>query len=129
MANENTQTITLQAAATTAIRQRRFVAQGSGGAAEAADGVDTAGVSFGSTTANAGDPRAFAAVTNTGCRVEVEAGEAVAIGDDVASDAQGRAKTSATGDFIQGSALTAASAAGEIVDILYYGAGAGRATA
>ena len=129
MANENTQTITLQAAATTAIRQRRFVSQGSTGLAESVDGADTAGVSFGSTTATAGDPRALAVVTNAGCRVEVEAGEAVAVGDDVASDSEGRAKTSASADNIQGKALTAASAAGEVVEILYYGAGAGRATA
>ena len=128
MANENTQTITLLAAASTAIRQRRFVSQGATGLAETADGLDTAGVSFGSTTAVAGDSRALQVVTNAGCRVEVEAGEVIAVGDDIASDAQGRAKTSVLGDFIQGKALSAAGAAGEVVDILYYGAGAGRAT-
>jgi hypothetical protein len=123
MANENTQTITLTAADTTAVRQRRFVIQGASGVTEATDGADAVGVSFGSVTATAGDERNLAVVTNDGARVEVTAGAAVAVGADVASDSQGRAIVSASGDAILGKALTAASAAGEIVEVLLKNAG------
>lgn len=123
MANENTQTITLSAVAATAVRQRRFVIQTSTGITEATDGADAVGVSFGSVPDTAGSPRALAVVTNNGCRVEVEAGAAVTVGADVASDAQGRVIAAATGDAILGKALTAASAAGEIAEVLFNPAG------
>ena len=126
MANENTQTITLFAVAATAVRQRRFVIQTSTGITEATDGADAVGVSFGSVTADAGSSRAIAVVTNQGCRVEVEAGAAVAVGADIASDGEGRVIAAAAtppADAILGKALTAASAAGEIVEVLFTKAG------
>lgn len=123
MANENTQTITLFAVAATAVRQRRFVIQTATGITEATDGADAVGVSFGSVPDTAGTSRAIAVVTNQGCRVEVEAGAAVTVGADIATDAQGRVIPAATADAILGKALTAASAAGEIVEVLFSKAG------
>ena len=127
MANENTQPITLTAATGADIRARRFVIQGSTGVAEATDGSDAVGVSFTfyddseHTLGNAS--RAVSVVTNQGCRVEVEAGAAVTAGNDIASDAQGRVINAATGDAILGKALTAATAAGEVVEVLFTKAG------
>lgn len=124
MANENTQTITLQAAATTAIRVRRFVSQSSTGIAEVGTaGGDAVGISFGTTTATAGDPRAIAVMTNNGAKSEIEAGEALAVGDNVSSDNQGRAKTSASGEAILGTCVKAAAAAGEVAEIVFQPAG------
>ena len=51
---------------------------------------------------------------------EVEAGEAVAFGDPLTTDAEGRAvKATATGQHIVGYALGKAEAAGDIIDYLY----------
>ena len=51
---------------------------------------------------------------------EVEAGAAVAAGDPLTSDAQGRAvKATATGQRIIGFAFASASGAGEIIDYIY----------
>lgn len=51
---------------------------------------------------------------------EVEAGGAVACGDALTSDAQGRAvKATTTGQHIIGFALMAAQAAGDIIDYIY----------
>lgn len=123
MANENTQTITLSAVAATAVRQRRFVTQTSTGITECTATADAAGVSFGSVPDTAGTSRAIAVVTNNGCRVEVEAGAAVAVGADIGSDAEGRAISAVATNPIFGKALTAASAAGEIVEVLFQPAG------
>lgn len=123
MANENTQTITLSAVAATAVRQRRFVIVTSTGITEGTVAGDAVGVSFGSVPATAGTSRAIAVVTNNGCRVEVEAGAAVTAGNDVASDAEGRAVNATTGNTILGKALTAATAAGEVVEVLFAPAG------
>lgn len=119
MANENTQTITLSAVAATAVRQRRFVIQTATGITEATAGADAVGVSFGSVPDTAGTSRAIAVVTNQGCRVEVEAGAAVTVGADIMSDAQGRVVAATATNAILGKALTAASAAGEIVEVLF----------
>lgn len=51
---------------------------------------------------------------------EVEAGGAVAFGDALTSDAQGRAvKATATGQHIIGFALKATQAAGDVIDYIY----------
>lgn len=42
---------------------------------------------------------------------------AIAVGAEVATDANGKAATAASGDFIVGFALTAASAAGDIIQV------------
>jgi hypothetical protein len=49
---------------------------------------------------------------------KVVAGAAVARFANVASDDQGRAVTAVSGDYVQGTALVAASAAGEIIPVL-----------
>ena len=45
------------------------------------------------------------------------AGEAIAAGDELATNAAGKAVKAAAGDFIVGTALTAASAAGSLVQV------------
>lgn len=127
MAYENCMSITLNAATGADVRQRRFVTVGASGIGEAVDGADAVGVSLelydDSERALGNATTAIPVVVNQGARVELIAGEAIAIGDDIASDSQGRAKTSATGDAILGKALTASSAAGTVVDVLYTKAG------
>ena len=49
---------------------------------------------------------------------KVFAGEAIAVGDDIASDSASKGKTAATGDIVLGRALTAASGAGVIFSML-----------
>lgn len=123
---EATRSISMQPAAAALVRARRFVALGTAGTiSEAGDGVDVAGVALeespNSSTAGVDAQQAAAAISVgliDGSKIEIEAGEAIAIGDDIASDSQGRAKTSASGDYIQGKALTAAAAAGEIITFI-----------
>lgn len=51
---------------------------------------------------------------------EVEAGAAIAVGDPLTADAEGRAvRATATGQHIIGFAFAAASGAGEIIDYIY----------
>ena len=51
---------------------------------------------------------------------EVESGAAIAVGDPLTADAEGRAvKATATGQHIIGLAFAAASGAGEIIDYIY----------
>lgn len=50
--------------------------------------------------------------------VMVAAGAAVTKGDPVTSDANGRAVTATTGQFVHGTALAAAAAAGDLIPIL-----------
>lgn len=114
---ENVQTLSATAGAV--VRIYRFVQlQADGkfdevGTAEArADGVSAEAV--------AADGDTFAMAQLQGIML-VEAGEAIAVGDLIASDDEGRAKTAAAagaGNHSQGVALTAASAAGEIVEVL-----------
>ena len=49
----------------------------------------------------------------------VKAGVAIAVGQEVASDASGKAKASATGNRVLGRALEASSADGDIIKILF----------
>lgn len=51
----------------------------------------------------------------------VYAGAAIAVGAEIASDANGKAVTAASGDVILGEARTAAGAADELVTITFYG--------
>ena len=116
---ENVRPISLNAAAT-AIRIARFVVVGaSGQAAEAAAATDEVdGVSLEAVAAgNAG--LAFPAAAPDGAKVEVAAGAAVTAGALVTSDATGRAVTAATGNRVNGRALTAAGAADEVITILF----------
>ncbi|QNN99843.1 hypothetical protein P67b_00084 [Ruegeria phage Tedan] len=131
MPDENVQTITLTAATGADINKRRFVSQGASGVAHTTDGDDAVGVSMGfyddseNTAGNA--TTAHSVAVNQGMRIGVEAGAAVAIGDDVSSDGTGRVITSASGDAILGVAVSAGTAAGQIVDVVF--SKAGRATA
>lgn len=52
---------------------------------------------------------------NTGNQLKVLAGANIAIDDKISSDADGRAKVSAAGDYVYGNAISAA-AAGEFVE-------------
>lgn len=116
---ENVQTLSAQAGAAVSIY--RFVqlqADGKfdmvGSAQGRMDGV--------SAEAAAADLDIFAMAQLSGI-MKVEAGAAVAVGAVIASDASGRAITSVDdgGNFACGVALTAASAAGEIIEVLLTG--------
>ena len=66
----------------------------------------------GATTADNPVPVAIAGI------VPIVAGAAVSIGDQVAPDADGKARTAASGDSMCGLALTAASGADELISVL-----------
>ena len=107
---------TLPAGEDWANKQFRFgVLDNTGAVDVATDGAWVVGV-----VQNTPSVARAATVMNTGVSM-VEAGEAIAIGDAIASDSLGRAKTSATGDVIVGRALEAAAAAGEFVAVLLGG--------
>ena len=53
-----------------------------------------------------------------GGKVEVEASEAIAVGDLIGSAANGKARTAVSGDAILGKALSATAADGETVTII-----------
>jgi len=117
MAAEIIETISVQAGA--AVRLYRFVQlQSDGkfdevGAAQArADGV--------AAEAAAADGDTFAMAVMKPSRMKVEAGDAVTVGAVVAADNQGRAiaAVAAVGNFKLGVALEAASAAGEVIEVL-----------
>ena len=111
---ENVESITL--VATGAIPQRRFVTiNTSGRAARSAAGDDAVGIALDSASTN-GDVIPVAQLD--GSRMEIEAGAAVANGSLIASDATGRAIVATSGNPILGRAVVAASAAGEIIDII-----------
>jgi hypothetical protein len=77
------------------------------------DGISAEGV--------AADGDVFPMVVPNGAIVKVEAGNAVTLGALVASDSSGRAidSTSSAGNWTAGVALTAAAAAGEIIEIQF----------
>lgn len=77
------------------------------------DGISAEGV--------AADGDVFPMVVPDGCIAKVEAGDVVAVGATVASDASGRAITavSGAGNFTAGKALTGAAGAGEIIEIQF----------
>jgi len=111
---ENTQSISLTSGA--AVTQSRFVTLAADGqvdhtaAAGDADGVALSG-------ATAAGSRISVAQLD-GAKLEVEAGEAIAVGDLIGSGANGQARTAVSGDAILGKALSVAAAAGEIITII-----------
>lgn len=62
--------------------------------------------------------KAVEVASGPGQIVKVIAGALVAVDAKVQSDALGRAITAASGDHVQGTALTAASGAGELIEVL-----------
>lgn len=112
---------TVSRTAGSAISIYRFVAFASGdskydhvGSAQARmDGISAEGV--------AADGDVFPMVIPNGAICKVEAGDAVSVGATVASDSSGRAITavSGAGNWTAGIALTAAAAAGEIIEIQF----------
>lgn len=90
------------------------VVDSSGQVAVAGDGAKANGVIY-------NDPAAAGrevALAISG-RVKVRAGAAITIGDDVGSDASGRAVPEVSGDYSLGTALESASAAGDIISIIF----------
>lgn len=67
--------------------------------------------------ATAVDRACTVATMNSGNRSKVVAGGVVSVGDDVTPDSSARAVVAATGDYIGGTALTAAAAAGEYITV------------
>jgi len=86
----------------------RFVTINSSGKAE----LTGAGLVVDGVMTNAPDADEAANIAGPGSKVDVESGAAVSIGDNVASDATGRAVTATSGDYIAGRALEAAGGAG-----------------
>lgn len=120
MAFQKALAVTLTAATGADIAQARFVTVGANGITLSADNGDAIGV-----TAEAYDDSEFTNDTGSNAIpvliegiVEVEAGAAVAVGDQVTPDAQGRATTAATGNVVVGVCVAAAGAAGEFADVL-----------
>jgi len=104
--------------AASAVTQFEFVKMTSTGAAQAGDGELAIGVALTSV-----DPSATPATTNLSVQIDgiamVQAGEAVAKGALVGSDANGYATDAfTTGDYQVGVALDAASGANEIIRVL-----------
>lgn len=120
MAFQKAEAVTLTAASGADIAQARLVTIGASGLTLAADNGDAIGV-----TAEAYDDSAFTEDAGSNAIpviiegiCEIEAGEAVAVGDQVTPDAQGRATTAATGNVVIGICVAAAGAAGEFADVL-----------
>ena len=86
----------------------------SGQVAACGDGAKADGVIYNDPAA-AGRATALAI---TG-RMKVVAGSAVTVGDDVSSDSSGRAVPVVSGDFTLGTAIEAATAAGDIISVLF----------
>jgi predicted RNA-binding protein with EMAP domain len=83
----------------------------------AGDGGDAIGVF--TNTASSGEKVPVSLGANY--LVPVEAGGSISLGDNIASDASGRAVTAAGGDVILGKAMSAVSNAGEYIIVLFYG--------
>jgi len=101
-----------------AVRNRRLVKESGGKLVEGGAGADE--IVAVSLEAAAADGDTFACQNIDGnAVVEVEAGAAVAAGAPIASDAQGRAVTAASGHKVCGYARSdsSASAAGEIISV------------
>lgn len=111
---ENLRTLSFEANADLSSNQYHFVKLSTDGQlAVAGDGEDAVGVLLDvPDTAGHVGAVAIAGVS------KVKAGAAVSIGDDVASDASGRGVTAVTSDVVLGTALQAASEAGEIISVL-----------
>ncbi len=121
MAFANSYYLTLTAG--TAVSLFRFVTVASDGQADHVGTANTAAADAVSVEAQATVGEPFSAEGFAGQIVKLEAGAAVAVGDDVSSDSQGRGitATATAGNVIHGKALSAASAAGEIISVLLKG--------
>lgn len=110
---------TLSATAGSVVSLYRFVALAAdgkydhAGADARADGV--------AAEAAAADADTFAMALMSG-RMKLEAGAAVSVGDEISADSVGRAvtKTASAGNFLLGVAEEAASAAGEVIQVLLH---------
>lgn len=123
---EKVNSITLPIGA--ALAAKRFVTINTSGQAIATTAVtsDAVGITLEGATAaefTAGKTQLAVAVPD-GSKVEVEASEAIAIGELVGPATDGRARDADTpGDRILGVALTAAAAAGETITMLFLKSG------
>lgn len=99
----------------TLVRQNRFVVITAGGANEAGVDADTVGIAR--EQSDDGSTVAIPVQKKDGAVGEVEAAGAIAVGATLSSDAQGRALSGGTNP--QAVALSAASAAGEVVTVIY----------
>lgn len=117
---ENLQTLT--GTAGSAVSIYRFIALAADGKYDHVGTADTGRPDSVSCEAAAADGDTFAhAPVSQPAIAKVEAGAAISVGDLVASDASGKAKTAAAaaaGNHVAGVALTAASADGEIIEVL-----------
>lgn len=115
MATQGVVTVSLVPVAT-AVPTRRFLVVSGSNVGLAPDNSDKAiGVSQQASAADRQD--AIPMAIFNGAIVEVESNEAIAVGDEIASSANGRAKTAGVNPVL-GIALTAASAAGEVVEVV-----------
>ena len=109
--------ITLKSGSAT-VNQRRFVNYAAGGVVQASDGGFIVGINHTALPTSGSDRKALAVTTNPGSIDEVEASAAIADGAEVASAANGLAKTATSGDFIFGVAVDATTASGQSVSVL-----------
>ena len=115
-ASQAVTTITLPAVSA-AVAANRFVELSSGSVQQVGTaGNEAIGVSAAASPAS--NTAGIAVAIYNGGVIKVEAGAAVAVDANVSSDNQGRAITSASGNRINGKALQAASAAGEMIEVL-----------
>lgn len=117
MSYESVSSISLTAGA--AVAARRFVKiEAATGASIQAAGGTNADEAIAISLEAAADGDTFAAAKMDGAKVEVESGGVVALGADVTADADGKAVAAATGTGVNGFALTASAADGEIITIV-----------
>ena len=93
--------------------QHRFVTTDSTGRAV----LSGAGARVGAVVENDPNTGQAATLMGPGSVSKVEAGAAIALGADVASDSLGRAVTAVAGDFIVGECVSAAGALGELCSV------------
>lgn len=117
MATQNIATVTFDPVSA-AVAVRRFVELDASGDVQQVGTAGNEATGVSAQTSAADNTVAIPVAIYNGGIMEVEAGAAVAINADVTSDTTGRAITSASGNAINGKALTAASAAGEIIEVL-----------
>ncbi len=123
MTVQSPRSITLDVAAATVLTRRRFVTvNASGNAASPAANGDAVGIVL--EDSGNGDTAAVPVAVLDGAVLEVEASGAIAAGAPVASDADGKAAAAAgTTTRVLGYAKTAASADGDIMEIVASKAG------
>lgn len=111
-------TLSLPAGADLSAKQHLFVKASSGAAVLAGNNEGALGVLQ-------NDPNAEGTASIMALGVSrVVAGAAIAEGAQVAADANGKAKTAATGSIVLGVALEAAAADGDIIPVLLHAGGA-----